>query len=91
MQKVKLASLPADTKILRDLARLHAEEIALDIVAQLQNPERRYLDAANGLKADGQMKAAAQELAKAVMILEAKKKPIDEEMKNLKQLALQVK
>ena len=90
VQKAKHANLPADMKILRVLSKSLAEQIAVDVVRHLENPERRYVDAATQLEANGQRDLAVGELAKAVVILEAKEQEPREELAKLKSLALQL-
>lgn len=90
VQKAKAASLPPDSKILGDLTNSLAEKIAIDIARQLENPERRYLSAAKELETEGKLTSAAEELGKAIAILEAKGQPVEAEMTTLKQWALQL-
>ena len=90
VQKAKVASLPADREILRDLAQALAEKIALKIVSQLEKPELRYLKVANARKADDELISAVQELGKAIVILREKELPLEEQIAELKQLALQI-
>ena len=90
VQKAKVANLPADREILRDLAQALAENIALKIVSQLGKPELRYLKIANERKADNDLISAVQELGKAIAILRAKELPLEQQMTELKQLALQI-
>ena len=90
VQKAKVANLPADREILRDLAQALAENIALKIVSQLGKPELRYLKIANERKADDDLISAVQELGKAIAILRAKELPLEQQMTELKQLALQI-
>ena len=90
IQKAKVANLPADREILRDLVQALAEKIALKIVSQLEKPERRYLEIANERKAEDELISAVQELGKAIAILRAKELPLEAQMTELKQLALQI-
>ena len=90
VQKAKVANLPADREILRDLAQALAEKIALKIVSQLEKPELRYLKVANERKADDELISAVQELGKAIVILREKELPLEEQIAELKQLALQI-
>ena len=90
VQKAKAANLPADREILRDLAQALAGKIALKIVSQLEKPELRYLKVANERKADDELISAVQELGKAIVILRAKELPLEEQMTELKRLALQI-
>ena len=90
VQRAKHASLPADMKILRVLAMSLAEQIAVDVVRHLENPERRYIAAATQLEANGQSELAVGELAKAIVMLEAKDQGLVEELEELKSLALRL-
>ena len=90
VQKAKHAILPADMKILRVLATSLSQQIAVDVVRHLENPERRYVAAATQLKANGQSDLAVRELAKAVVMLEAKEQRFEEELTELKALALRL-
>ena len=90
VQKAKTANLPPDSQILRNLANALAEKIALNVAEKLENPERRYLDAANRMMTGGKLVSAVRELGKAIVILEAKGQPVEKEMATLKQLALQI-
>ena len=91
MQKAKIANLPADSKILRVLAESLAKDVALDLVAKLQEPEHRYLHAASEFQAIGRLRAAVQEIGKAIVILEAKETPVDAKLNELKLLALKIR
>ena len=91
VQKAKIANLPADSKILRVLAESLAKDVALDLVAKLQEPEHRYLHAASEFQAIGRLRAAVQEIGKAIVILEAKETPVDAKLNELKLLALNIR
>ena len=91
VQEAKVANLPADSKILRVLAESIAKDVALDLVAKLQEPEHRYLHAASEFQVNGRLRAAVQEIGKAIVILEAKETPVDAKLSELKLLALKIR
>lgn len=89
-QPAQTADLPANQKILRTLTQDQATEIAEKLVAQMQNPEERYLAQSQILQAAGNNRSAVTELGKAIMLRKAKAEPTEEQLQLLKSIALQV-
>jgi len=89
VQEVKLARLPADSRILRDLADEQAEEIASKLFERFKNPEQAYLADSETLANDGLYENAVEKLAMAAVLKEHKALRYDDLLPRLKQYALQ--
>jgi len=84
----KLAELPSDVKILDSLANKVSKEIGGRLVDKLKDQEKKYLAEAEEFKKDDSCSQYADRLAKALVILEAKKMETKDVFKEYKDATL---
>ena len=89
VQKVKLARLPADSRILRELADQQAKEIATKLFERFKDPEIKYLQQSDSAAHDGAFDKAAEHLAMAIVLKERKEQAHMELSQTLREYALQ--
>lgn len=71
-QPFKLADLPSDGEIINELVEEVALAIGEDLMEVLASPESRYLENCERFSSEGNFVAAAEECAKAVILIESK-------------------
>ncbi len=91
VQEVKQARLPADSRILRELADQQAKEIATRLFERFRDPERQYLARSESFAHEGDFDEAAEQLAMAVVLRERKSLDFDDLTHTLRQYALRAR
>ena len=84
----KLADLPSDVKILDELAKKVSEQIGERIVARLKDQELQYLAEADEFANDKSCDQESDRLAKALVIMKAKKQDQTDVFKRFKDVTI---